>query len=111
MTAPFPNLHLPATARLQLRPLEVSDAQRIFDIWSDPEVMRFYDVAPLTRIGQAEDVVMRLIQDMAERSGIRWAIVSTNEMRVIGTCGFRLNFAFRSASLGFELERRYWRRD
>jgi len=109
MTAPFPNLHLPATARLQLRPLEVSDAQRIFDIWSDPEVMRFYDVAPLTRIGQAEDVVTRLIQDMAERSGIRWAIVSTNEMRVIGTCGFRLNFAFRSASLGFELERRYWR--
>jgi ribosomal-protein-alanine N-acetyltransferase len=109
MTAPFSHLHLPASARLQLRPLEVSDAQRILEIWSDPEVMRFYDVAPLTRIEQAEDVVARLLQDIAERSGIRWAIVSMSEMRVIGTCGFRLNFAFRSASLGFELERRFWR--
>ncbi len=109
MTAPFSHLQLPVTARLQLRPLEVSDVQRIFEIWSDPEVMRFYDVAPLTRIEQAEDVVARLMQDTAERSGIRWAIVSTSEMRVIGTCGFRLNFAFRSASLGFELERRFWR--
>ena len=54
MTTPFPNLHLPATARLQLRPLDVSDTQRIFEIWSDPEVMRFYDVAPLTRFEQAE---------------------------------------------------------
>jgi ribosomal-protein-alanine N-acetyltransferase len=109
MTAPFSHLRLPPTARLQMRPLEVSDAQRIFEIWSDPEVMRFYDVAPLTRIEQAEDVVARLMQDIAERSGIRWAIVSTSEMRVIGTCGFRLNFAFRSASLGFELECRFWR--
>jgi ribosomal-protein-alanine N-acetyltransferase len=109
MTAPFPNLHLPATARLQLRPLDVSDAQRIFEIWSDPEVMRFYDVAPLTRFEQAEHVVARLMQDTAEQTGIRWAIVSTNDGCVIGTCGFRLNFAFRSASLGFELERRYWR--
>lgn len=109
MTTPFPHLHLPATARLRLRPLQASDAQRIFEIWSDPEVMRFYDVAPLTRIGQAEDVVARLMQDTAERSGVRWAIVSASEGRLLGTCGFRLNFAFRSASLGFELERRFWR--
>jgi [ribosomal protein S5]-alanine N-acetyltransferase len=112
MTAPFSHLRLPATARLQLRPLETSDARRIFEIWSDPEVMRFYDVAPLTRVEQAEDVVARLMQDMTEGSGIRWAIESASEGcqgRLIGTCGFRLNFAFRSASLGFELERRFWR--
>jgi [ribosomal protein S5]-alanine N-acetyltransferase len=109
MTASFPDLFLPASARLRLRPLETSDAQRIFEIWSDPEVMRFYDVAPLTRIEQADDVVARLMQDVTERSGIRWAIVSAQECRLIGTCGFRLNFAFRSASLGFELERCYWR--
>lgn len=109
MSEPFPHLNLPATARLQLRPLDISDTQRIFEIWSDPEVMRFYDLAPLTRIEQAGQVVARLLQDTAERTGIRWAIVATADRRVIGTCGFRLNFAFRSASLGFELERRCWR--
>jgi ribosomal-protein-alanine N-acetyltransferase len=109
MTEPFPPLDLPATGRLQLRPLDVADTQRIFEIWSDPEVMRFYDLAPLTRIEQAEQVVTTLLHDTAERTGIRWAIVAKADARVIGTCGLRLNFAFRSASLGFELERRCWR--
>ncbi|MEW6343892.1 MAG: GNAT family N-acetyltransferase [Pseudomonadota bacterium] len=109
MNEPLLQLALPATARLQLRPLDVSDTQRIFEIWSDPEVMRFYDLAPLTRFEQAEQVVARLLQDTAERTGLRWAIVAKADSRVIGTCGLRLNFAFRSASLGFELERRCWR--
>ena len=98
-----------AELRIALRPLQISDAGDIFDIWSDPEVMRFYDLAPLVAIDQAQQLVAGMVQDLVEAKGVRWAILLTESNRLIGTCGFMLNHNFHSATLGFELARRYWR--
>jgi len=103
------NVNSASESRITLRPLQMSDAGDIFDIWSDPDVMRFYDIAPLTAIDQAEQLVAGMIKDLVEAKGVRWAILLKESNRLIGTCGFMLNHNFHSATLGFELARKYWR--
>ncbi|MDI9654259.1 GNAT family N-acetyltransferase, partial [Burkholderia cenocepacia] len=36
------------TARLVLRPLRDADAPTFFEIWSDPEAMRYFPFSPMT---------------------------------------------------------------
>lgn len=105
----FTQVHVARTARVQLRPIEMSDVQRFFEIWSDPEVMRFYDIAPLNSIDDAGLLISAMINELAEGISVRWAIVSTHSMRFIGSCGFRFDAKFNSASISFELERDSWR--
>ncbi|MGV2290825.1 GNAT family N-acetyltransferase [Trinickia sp. YCB016] len=105
----FTDVYVPKAARVQLRPIEMSDAQRFFDIWSDREVMRFYDIAPLNSVDDARLLVSAMVKELAEGLSVRWAIVSTRSMRFIGSCGFRFDSKFNSASISFELERDAWR--
>lgn len=105
----FTKVDVSKAARVQLRPIEMSDAQRIFEIWSDREVMRFYDIAPLNSIDDARLLVSAMVKELAEGISVRWAIVSKCGMRFIGSCGFRFDSKFYSASISFELERHSWR--
>ncbi|MEX4001568.1 GNAT family N-acetyltransferase [Paraburkholderia sp. EG285A] len=105
----FTEVDVSNAARIQLRPIEMSDAQRIFEIWSDREVMRFYDLAPLNSIDDARLLVSAMLKELAEGLSVRWAIVSKCGMRFIGSCGFRFDSKFYSASISFELERHSWR--
>lgn len=105
----FTKVRASETARVQLRPIDMSDAQRIFEIWSDPAVMRFYDIAPLNSIDDARLLVSAMVKELAEGTSVRWAIVSKRSARFIGSCGFRFDSKFNSASISFELERNSWR--
>lgn len=104
------NVNTPVDARIRLRPIEAADARRLFDIWSNSEVMHFYDVAPLQSIDEAAKIVSGMLQLQADGKGIRWAIVQTKTMHLIGTCGLAVNHDFKSASIGFELDRCFWGR-
>ena len=105
----FTEVDVSSAARIQLRPIDMSDAQRIFEIWSDHEVMRFYDLAPLNSIDDARLLVSAMLKELTEGLSVRWAIISKCGMRFIGSCGFRFDSRFYSASISFELERRSWR--
>jgi [ribosomal protein S5]-alanine N-acetyltransferase len=96
------------TSRVWLRPIGISDTQRLFEIWSDPEVMRFYDLAPLNVIDEAQLLVSAMVKELEESLSVRWVIVAKASGSIIGSCGFRFDSSFRSANLSFELERHSW---
>lgn len=96
------------TPRLKLRPLTQSDAEDIFEIFSDRQVMKYYDLLPFETLERAKQQIEFFTNGYADKQMIRWGIELKENGKLIGTCGF---FAFNEdtlkAELGYELNSRY----
>lgn len=96
------------TARLKLRPLTYTDAQDIYEIFSDKQVMQFYDLLPFESIERAKEQINFFTEGFEKKRMIRWGIELKENVKLIGTCGF---FAFNEdalkAELGYELNSSY----
>ncbi|MBV9848412.1 MAG: GNAT family N-acetyltransferase [Armatimonadetes bacterium] len=99
--ARFPEL---STPRLRLRETRPEDAPAILDILSRPEVVRFYDVGPLTRLEEAQEIVARRARDFARHQRIRWTIARREDDLAIGSCGVsKWTPGDPQAEVGYEL--------
>jgi ribosomal-protein-alanine N-acetyltransferase len=105
----FPQI---TTERLILRDFKETDAQAVYEIFSDNRVTEFYDIDTLSCVDQAKRIVTSNIRRNAvqDGSGLRWAIcLSSNPNAVIGSCGFHsTNREFQSFEIGYELHPDYW---
>jgi RimJ/RimL family protein N-acetyltransferase len=82
-------MYILETERLLLRPLTPTDSDDIYEIFSDPQVMRYYP-APYTR-AQVDALLQRILQSYAEHGFGLWAIVRKDAPDVIvGDCGLLL---------------------
>jgi RimJ/RimL family protein N-acetyltransferase len=98
------------TERLVLRPIREEDADDLFALWSDPEVMRFVgDGQPRTR----EDTSQRLrraLRHWYEHGFGLWAVILKACGQFVGGCGVGYFHELSDAELGFVLARRHWGR-
>lgn len=101
---PFPSSIALDSPRLRLSPLTDADAEALFDIQSDPLVMRYWNHAPWTDVGQARDAIAADHVARAAGQALRLGIREKGGARLVGTC---LVFAFeagsRRAELGYNL--------
>lgn len=98
------------TERLWLRPLEAADAERLFQIFSDMDVLRHYGMEPHVSIEETEQMVASMLEGMRTGAVIRWGIVRKDGPGVIGTIGFHNRAPrHRRAEVGYELHPSYWR--
>ncbi|UKB82887.1 GNAT family N-acetyltransferase [Chryseobacterium sp. MEBOG06] len=78
------------TKRLILRKLEDADFERMFMMDSDPEVMKYIGVPPLTDSNESKKVI-RMIQKQYEENGVgRLAVVEKETAVVVGWSGLKL---------------------
>ena len=99
------------TARLDLRPLVAGDADRLFAIHSDPEVMRYGSTPAWTERAQAVDKIEAGHREVAAGTHVRLAIVLRDEARLVGTCDlFAIDRPCRRAEVGYAIDAAYWRR-
>lgn len=98
-----------ATERFLVRHLEEADAPALFDIFSDPEVTRYWSSPPLADREAAREL-LRQIQDFFQsRTLLQWGIAQRSTGRVIGTCTLAwLDAQNRRADLGFAVARQQW---
>ena len=105
----FPTI---VTERLLLRKFASSDANAVYEIFSNDKVTEFYDLESFTSLDQATNFVNTRISLSEEggKRGFRWAICMKSAPDVvIGSCGFHaLNTAFSSIEIGYELNESYW---
>lgn len=107
-TEQFPQIE---TERLCLHQLSLLDARDVFEIFSNEEVIQYYDVAMFTTIERAERFINRMNEKFATHEGIRWAIALKSTNHVIGTCGYNVVYSSsRRAMIGYELKRKHWRK-
>jgi ribosomal-protein-alanine N-acetyltransferase len=64
----FPEL---GTARLKLTRISAPDAPAVFEMFSHPDVVRYYDLEPFRQIAQAEQLIELFESRHKAQSGIR----------------------------------------
>lgn len=96
-------------ARLRLRHLEERDVDALFDIFSNPEVMRFWISLPFEGKHEA-DQLLREIDELFEQGTLfEWGVALREDDRVIGTA--TLAYIDRSngrAEVGYAIARPFW---
>ena len=74
--------------RLLLRPIKESDTDDIFEIFSDKEVIKYYDLLPFLTKDDAINQVEVFRKCLSEKTMARWGIELKETGKLIGTCGF-----------------------
>jgi len=100
-----------STTRLILTKIIATDSESLYRLFSNPEVVRFYDLEPFTNLAQAEKLIALFDSRYQSTSGIRWAIRTKESGELIGTCGFNSwSEKMRNATIGYDLTPDYWNR-
>ncbi|OCQ21031.1 GNAT family acetyltransferase [Pseudoalteromonas luteoviolacea] len=97
------------TDRLQLNEITKDDVDAIFTIFSNPDVIEYYDTPIFTSKEQAENLINVFTARFENGLGIRWAIRTKSDNQLIGTCGFNSwNAKMQYTNIGYELIPSCW---
>ncbi|MGK8207445.1 GNAT family N-acetyltransferase [Burkholderia cenocepacia] len=97
------------TSRLVLRPPRDDDAAALFEVWSDPDAMRYFSFAPMTQRAQAAERVARNVKASADGQDLVCVLELRETGEALGECSlFHANAQCRRAEIGFSLRRAYW---
>lgn len=97
------------TERLQLRPLVPPDAAALYAIFSDPEVMKYWNTAPWSSIETSTRFIAERCQEMDRQASLTLGIFLKTEGLLLGKCMlFSVDPASRRAEIGFGLGRSHW---
>jgi ribosomal-protein-alanine N-acetyltransferase len=105
------NLEFPIieTPRLLLNRLSADDREPLLAIFSDPQIIKHYDVERFKTIDEADQLIAYFDARFDSNTGIRWAIRDKLSGEFLGTCGFtNWNEFDHSAVVGYELSKEYW---
>ena len=101
----FPEIE---SQRLQLIEQTIEYQQQVFELLSDSDVTKYYDLH-LTEIKQARELIEADINKFKNGDSLRWIIQSKNSNEFIGSCGInRFESANRSAVISYELCKSAW---
>ncbi|NGN97154.1 GNAT family N-acetyltransferase [Grimontia sp. S25] len=97
--------------RLVLRSLAHSDAEDLFEIYGNEQVMEFASDPVFTSIKMVHQMLESVARLEATEESFEWAIVEKASNKVIGTCGLHsFNQARSECEVGCLLHRAYWKK-
>jgi [ribosomal protein S5]-alanine N-acetyltransferase len=97
------------TERLKLRPLAESDANRLFAIFSDPRVMRYWSSAPWSSIDAAHEMIARDTAALAAGQHLRLGMETVADGCLIGHCSlFNFNAQCQRCDIGYGMAFDAW---
>jgi len=97
------------TKRLRLRPLRAEDAPFFFEVWSDPEAMRYFSFPPMQHIDQAHARVADKLKSSSDGTSVTCVIESGDTGEVLGDCALFNGISHsKRAEIGYCLRRKHW---
>ena len=97
------------TERLRLAPLTVADAQHLFPIMGDPQVMAYWDVAEIDDPDIVTRIIAHQVEEMQHGRAMYWAMHTLGDGRFLGSCDLSgIDRWHRRAEVGFMLGREAW---
>lgn len=97
------------TQRLILRPLSHKDAQALFGIFSDPDVMKYWITPPWASSEEATRYINKAIDHARDQVALTLGIFLKETDRLIGRCAlFEINRQQRRGAIGYGLDKEYW---
>ncbi|HEY0647151.1 GNAT family N-acetyltransferase [Phenylobacterium sp.] len=105
----FQRLPILETERLRLEPLAPPDADHLFAIMGDPEVMAFWDVPEVDDPDLVAQIVQSQVDAMAGGKALHWAMRTLDTGAFLGACDLsEIDGWHRRAEVGFMLGRDAW---
>jgi [ribosomal protein S5]-alanine N-acetyltransferase len=105
----FKRLPILETERLRLEPLAAGDADYLFPIMGDPEVMAYWDVPEIDDPDLVAAIVQGQVDAMADGKALYWAMRTLSEAKFLGSCDLsEIDRWHRRAEVGFLLGREAW---
>lgn len=95
------------TKRLTLREFELSDANSLYELNSDPEVIKYTGDPPFKNIEDAKEFILNYSHYKKYGFG-RWAVILNSTNEFIGWCGIKYTEEKDEHDLGFRFFRKYW---
>lgn len=100
-----------ATERLLLRALKPADAEAIFAMFSDPEVVRYWSSTPWTDMNQAREYIASAEQDLLSGSALRFGIEVAATGQLAGQIVLHhFDSGNRRCEVGYALAPAHWRK-
>lgn len=104
----FPELQ---SERLLFRKILLSDAEELYLIRSNDEVMKFMDTNKMESISDAEKMIRSVEESFNSEKGINWGIVEKGTNKFMGYFGFwRIVSEHCRAEIGYVLDSLHWGR-
>jgi ribosomal-protein-alanine N-acetyltransferase len=102
---PFPVIH---TKRLLLRKLTLEDKAAIFEIRSNPEIMKYVARPVAKTMEDAIEHLNKVLKNLSENGGIDWGIEEKASGKLIGTIAYwRISKENYRAELGYVLNEKW----
>lgn len=101
------------TERLTIRELLPSDDAGMFELDSDPDVLKFLHMEPFKDIEESRQVIARVRQQYIDHGIGRWAMVEKKTNSFVGWTGLKylttpMNGHVNIYDIGYRLIKRYW---
>lgn len=97
------------TERLELKPLVIDDSDSLLEIFSDPEVMRYWNTAPWTTIQDSLDFINESNGSMQRQDSLILGVYLKSTGELAGKCMlFSYDKESKRAEIGFGLGRSFW---
>lgn len=96
------------TDRTLLRQVSLTDADDIFQMYSDAEAMQFRESTPLNSRDEAVALIQKYTLDFKNGLAVRWGIYHKADQRIIGTIVWKMNHP--ENEFGYSLDKFYWRK-
>jgi RimJ/RimL family protein N-acetyltransferase len=96
--------------RTTLRPLRIEDAGDLYQVYSDPETMRYWSSPPHPDEPRTREMIVSAEESFEDRSALQWAIERRSDRRVLGTVTLLPDPRQPRAELGFIIGREHWGR-
>jgi ribosomal-protein-alanine N-acetyltransferase len=95
--------------RLLFRKFTTADADLLYELNSDPEVVKYVHEPPITR-ANAEQIIRDIILPQYELGLGRWAVFLKYTDEFIGWCGLKYLKEKDEIDLGYRFRKQYWGR-
>ena len=97
------------TERLRLEPVAEADADAMFALMGDPEVMAYWDSPEIADPDVVAEIVQGQVDDMSKGKAIYWGIRGLTGDGFIGACDLsEIDHRHKRAEVGFMLGREAW---
>jgi len=111
MSLSLPSMPILETERLRLEPIVETDADAMFPLMGDPEVMAYWDSPEIDDPEIVADIVRAQAAETMAGKSFYWAMRALGDGQFIGACDLsEIDIRHRRAEVGFMLSREAWGR-
>ena len=104
-----PSLPVITTPRLLLRWISEADVDALYEIFSDPQVVRYWSFGPLPNSEAAAAMQREIAETNLKDTMWKWGLALRDSNRLIGTTTlFNLSLSNGRAEIGYAMGRPYW---